>query len=197
MAAHEAGLAAAGKGFYTIWSIRDPHANGLLTELVFASEADDKSWQQLAAILAEPLVAATHRSAFLAYSIQQITDDGVSLTGDNQYTERLGAFLATACSANPHEASHLLETLPEEVTSWATAGLAQCFASLPTVTKSLGGWGRRLLSLLPRPTTANSPRWPRAGNPRWGPARRHRGCHDDTRRGRRRSRRGWVSRCLP
>ena len=95
--------------------LRDAHANRLLADLLFDQTADDEPWQQLASILADPLVASTHRSAFVAASIQRLLDKGISLGGDNWHTDRLGAFLVATCSGESHELSRLLETLIEEV----------------------------------------------------------------------------------
>jgi hypothetical protein len=95
--------------------LRDSHANRLLAQLVFDPAADDEPWQQLASILAEPLVAATHRSAFLTDVVQYLLDEGVSLQSDGWHTERLGAFLVATCAGERHAVSHLLETLPKEV----------------------------------------------------------------------------------
>jgi hypothetical protein len=94
--------------------LRDVEANRLLAELVFDRGADDEPWQQLASILAEPLVAATHRSAFLTYAVQYLLDDGIPFPADNWHTERLGAFLVATCEGDRNEVTHLLETLPKE-----------------------------------------------------------------------------------
>lgn len=93
--------------------LRDPHANRVLAELVF--DAGDETWQQLASVLAEPLVAATHRSAFLTFAVQHLLDAGIAFPGDGWHTERLGAFLVATCDGDRHEVGHLLETLPAEV----------------------------------------------------------------------------------
>ena len=95
--------------------LRDLHANRLLADLVFDPAGDDETWQQLAGILAEPLVAATHRGAFLTYAVQHLLDAGVSFPEDNWHIGRLGAFLVAACDGERHEVSHLLEILPAEV----------------------------------------------------------------------------------
>ncbi|MGA7240769.1 MAG: FHIPEP family type III secretion protein [Bryobacteraceae bacterium] len=96
--------------------LRDVQANHLLAELVFDRAADEEPWQQLAGILAEPLVAATHRGAFLAYVVQFLLNRRVSLTENNWDVNRLGAFLVAACGGEKHEVSRLFESLSAEVT---------------------------------------------------------------------------------
>jgi hypothetical protein len=96
--------------------LRDVHANRLLADLVFdPAVGDEETRQQLAAILAEPLVAATHRGAFIAYLVQYLLDAGASFSEDNWHIEGLGAFLVAACDGERHELSRLFETLPAEV----------------------------------------------------------------------------------
>jgi hypothetical protein len=94
--------------------LRDPHANRLLAEQVFDLRADADAWQPLAEILAEPLVAATHRSAFLIAAVLYLVDKGIWLRDDNKFTDRLGAFLVAACGGDRDEVGRLLGTLPEE-----------------------------------------------------------------------------------
>jgi hypothetical protein len=96
--------------------LRDVHANRLLADLIFnPTRGDDEPWQQLGGILAEPLVAATHRAVFVAYVLRYLLDINVSFADDNWYVDRLGAFLALACDGDRHEVNRLFETLRAEV----------------------------------------------------------------------------------
>jgi hypothetical protein len=95
--------------------LRDTNANRLLAEIVFDRSGDDEPWQQLARILADPLVAATHRGAFLTYLVQYLLDAGIGVAKDSWHTQRLGAFLVTTCGDDRDELSHVLDTLPKEV----------------------------------------------------------------------------------
>jgi hypothetical protein len=123
--------------------LRDPHANRLLAELVFDETADDEAWQQLAGILAEPLVAATHRSAFLTYAVQHLLDAGLPFPGEGWHTERFGAFLVAAAGGDRDEVGHLLETLPAEVAALGDRRLEPVLRELGNperVDRWLGSW---------------------------------------------------------
>lgn len=104
--------------------LRDPYANRLLAELVFDTGADDEPWHRLASILADPVVAATHRSAFLVSTIQYLLDANVRLSDDNRYTDRFGAFLVAASDGQGNELNRVLETVAGEARLVADARLS-------------------------------------------------------------------------
>ncbi|HEV7266746.1 MAG TPA: FHIPEP family type III secretion protein [Falsiroseomonas sp.] len=115
----------------TLVELRDAHANRLLADLAFDPADDgDETWQVLADILADPLVASTHRSAFIAAALQRLLDSGTPLAGSHPRTERLGAFLVATCGGDAHALSHLLETLVEEVALLGDARLAGALRDL-------------------------------------------------------------------
>jgi FHIPEP family len=111
--------------------LRDAHANRLLSDLAFqATDDEDQTWQVLADILADPLVASTHRSAFIAAALQRLIDHGAPLAIDSPQAERLGAFLVATCDGDAHALARLLETLVEEVALLGDVRLAGALRDL-------------------------------------------------------------------
>lgn len=123
--------------------LRDPPADRALARLVFDDprpEQVDEAAQQLASVLAEPLVASRYRGAFVVSLVRFVLEQGIEFPADDRHTQRFGEFCAAACNADRDELLRLLGELAEGVMALPNPRLQGAVAALLDDAPAVDRW---------------------------------------------------------
>lgn len=113
--------------------LRHTGADETLARLVFNDtqlDQDNDAWQQLASVLAEPLVASRYRGAFVTSLIRYALDHQIALGEDNPYARRFGEFCAASCDGDRNELLSLMGSVAESVAALQDSRLQQAARDL-------------------------------------------------------------------